>query len=410
MNLLIIGAGPNQVPAIRMAKERGLRVTAIDMNPEAAGFALADRRGIVSTRDVEKAVAFARTVRDEDGLDGVMTLASESAVTVAAVAEALGLPGLNLPAARRATHKVERQRCFQSAGVPCPTSFGAASDEMAIALGDELGWPVVVKPADSAGARGVRKVNGPGEMTAAVAELRRYSDQPDFLVERFVRGSEHSIEGVVLDGEVHWTGFTDRNYSKKEMFPPYFLEDGDTLPTELPEAMVRRIREVSTAAVRALGIDWGPAKGDIIILDGEPLVLEMAARLSGDYFCYVTTPLHNGVNILETVMDMSLGIEPDPASLRPQFHRGVALRYVWPAPGVVKAIRGVEEARRIQGVHFVKWEPRWEDIRVGTRIEAPKSMGERVAAVMAVAETRAEAVAIAERAVATVEIVTEPEC
>jgi biotin carboxylase len=247
-------------------------------------------------------------------------------------------------------------------------------------------------------------------MTAAVAELRRYSDQPDFLVERFVRGSEHSIEGVVLDGEVHWTGFTDRNYSKKEMFPPYFLEDGDTLPTELPEAMVRRIREVSTAAVRALGIDWGPAKGDIIIVDGEPLVLEMAARLSGDYFCYVTTPLHNGVNILETVMDMSLGIEPDPASLRPQFHRGVALRYVWPAPGVVKAIRGVEEARRIEGVHFVKWEPRWEDIRVGTRIEAPKSMGERVAAVMAVAETRAEAVAIAERAVATVEIVTEPEC
>src|SRR4051812_3203992 len=125
--ILIIGAGPSQVPAIRLAKSRGYRVVATDMSPTAEGFALVDEKGIASTRDVAATVAFARASHSVNAISGVMTMASESAVTVASVAEALGLPGQSPDAARNATHKVRRQQLFRERGVPSPI-FSFAKD------------------------------------------------------------------------------------------------------------------------------------------------------------------------------------------------------------------------------------------------------------------------------------------
>jgi biotin carboxylase len=407
--ILIVGAGPNQLPAIQMARQRGLRVVAIDGNPRAQGFAHADAHGVISTRDVEGAIAFARSWNQNARLDGVMTMASESAVTVAGIAKALKLPGLDPQAALRASQKILRQRCFHRSGVPSPRFLAADSARKAIQLAAEIGWPVVVKPADGAGSRAVQKVNSPKEMSRAVQEIAAHSKTAQFLIEEFLIGSEHSIEGIVIGGEIYWTGFSDRNYDKKEIYPPFFLEDGDTLPTRLSPDMVEKVKTAAAAAVRALGIDWGPVKGDILIDREGPRVLEMAARLSGDYFCNETVPLHSGVNVVAAVMALSLGECVDARTLAPKFERGVALRYVWPKPGKVTAIRGIDRVRAMPGVHFFRWEPRWSDIGVGSLITPARSMGERVGSVMASGENRAEAVERAEAAVRTIEIITEVE-
>lgn len=408
-HLMIIGAGPNQIPAIRMARSRGYRVTVTDFDPNAVGFAEADHHGVVSTRDADATVAFARALHDKEPLDGVMTLASESAVSVASVAEELGLPGTSRESAWLATHKVDRQRTFAAANIPAPGFQAASSLEEGVAAADRLGWPVVVKPADSAGSRGVRLVRDWQGMAAAVDEIRDVSGQVEFLVEEYLEGTEHSIEGVVLNGEVFWAAISDRNYDDKHRYPPYFLEDGDTLPSLVGEAVAEEIRSVSTQAVRALGIHWGPVKGDIIVSRDGPRVLEMAARLSGDYFCYETIPLHNGIDLLAVVMDMAVGHAVDPARLKPSRHQGVALRYVWPEPGVVTAIHGLEEAKCQAGIHFVRLEPHWADLAPGDRIAPASSMGERVMSVMAWGADREEAVVRACRAVNTIRIETRRE-
>lgn len=336
-------------------------------------------------------------------------MAAESSYTVARVAQELELPGLDPQIAWLSTHKVERQRAFAAHNVPAPKYAGASSVQEAVKKAEKIGWPVVVKPADSAGSRGVRKVNDAKEMAAAISEIRNVSNQQEFLIESFLQGSEHSIEGIVVDGEIIWTAFSDRNYDKKEIYAPYFLEDGDTMPTMLDADMEAKARNAANVAVQALGVNWGPVKGDILIDETGPKVLEMATRLSGDYFCYVTTPLHNGINLLEAVMDLSLGLPINREKLKPVFNRGVALRYLWPKPGIVKKIYGIEEARAMKGIHFVKWEPRWKDLSVGTKITAARSMGERVGSVMAYAETRDDAVRIAEKAVDMIKIATEKE-
>jgi len=236
--------------------------------------------------------------------------------------------------------------------------------------------------------------------------LKHLLPYPEFIIEEFLSGSEHSIEGIVIDGKIYWAAVSDRNYDKKEMYPPYFLEDGDTLPSSLTPAILDKVIDVSSRAVRALGIKWGPVKGDILVDADGPKVIEMAARLSGDYFCHETIPLHNGINLLSIVIDLSLGLQIDPDRLKPAFNRGVALRYIWPKPGIVEDIKGVEKVRAMKGVHFFNWEPRWKDIKKGTRIFPPQSMGERVGCVMTYADSRDEAINIAEKSVSMVKIVT----
>lgn len=407
LTLMIIGAGPNQLPAINLAKSKGYTVVVTDYDPNAVGFAAVDDYAVVSTRDVEATVTFAKAYHQQNHLTGVMTMASESAVTVASVAKALGLPGVNLEAAYKATHKITRQQCFVAHGVPAPRYAKACTVEGAIASAEKIGWPVVLKPSDSAGSRGVQLVKEAGQLKTAIEEIRSISKDRNFLLEEYLEGTEHSIEGIVIDGEVYWTAFSDRNYDKKHLYFPFFMEDGDTLPSVISTEMKQRVKHVSTRAVQALGIDFGPVKGDILIDEEGPKVIEMAARLSGDYFCYETAPLHNGINLLEIVMDQAMGIPIDHRRLQPQFSRGVALRYVWPKPGVVNKIEGVEEVRNISGVRFFNFEPKWKDIGVGTVIHPARSMGERVGSVLVSAKTREEAVQLAEECVGMVKVETE---
>ena len=185
------------------------------------------------------------------------------------------------------------------------------------------------------------------------------------------------------------------------------MEDGDTLPSTISPHMLQKVKGVSTKAVKALGIDFGPVKGDILIDKNGPKMIEMAARLSGDYFCYETAPLHNGINLLEIVMDQAMGLPIDLKRLQPKYERGVALRYVWPSPGKIVSISGPEKVRMKDGVRFFKFEPKWKDIRVGVEILPAKSMGERVGAVLVAANTREEAIQLAENCVKEIVIVTE---
>src|SRR5262249_17821086 len=146
--VLFVGAGRHQRRAIRRAKELGLRAAAIDRNPAAPGLAEADVAEVVDFVHLPAAVDAARRLAP----GGVLTVASDRAVpVVAAVAEALGLPGIGSETARKATNKVAMRRALAEAGVPQPRFAAVRTLEDARAAVEEIGLPAVVKPADSAG-------------------------------------------------------------------------------------------------------------------------------------------------------------------------------------------------------------------------------------------------------------------
>lgn len=393
--ILILGAGSEQLIAIRIAKELGLRVVAADGNARAPGLKTADLGVALDIRDVEAVSGLAA----KEKADGIFTHAVEIPHVVAEAARRLGLPGIPPKTARRATHKLERAIRLRECGVPFPRFFPAESPAEAARSAAKLGFPAVVKPVDNAGARGVRKVETSAEAEAAYAWATRFSKERVVLIEEFVEGPEFSTESVIVGGKIVTTGFADRNYDKKEAFSPYFIEDGHTIPSTLSAAEQASVVAVAEQAIRALELDWGVAKGDIILTERGPLVFEMAARTSGGRFCADMVPLATGVQILKPLIQMAVGDTVEPGDLRPRHARGAAQRFLLPPPGRLRSVSGLDAARCAPGVYDVCVDDR---VMPGFAIPQLEHHAARVGHIIASGRDRAEAVANAERAVGLV--------
>ncbi len=399
--IMILGAGVMQLPAFEAARRCGWESIGVDGNPNAPGVPLADTFLQIDLKDTAAIVAAAREERRGRGLDGVFTVGTDFSYPVAAAAAELGLPGAPPEAAKRASDKVLMRRALAEAGVPIPRFLEVPPDRAARDAAEEAVergvLPAVVKPVDNMGARGVRRVDAPGELVPVIAAAREYSRSGRVIVEEVIDGPEYSIDALVVDGTVHITGVADRHI----YFPPYFIELGHTLPAELTEAEHQRLEEGFRRAVEAIGIGTGAAKGDVFLTPRGAVVGEIAARLSGGYMSGWTFPNASGIPLVEKGMRLALGEEV--GSLEPPVHRSSAERAAVSIPGAVRRLHGVEEARAAEGVTelFLRCAP-------GDRVDMPRNNTEKVANVISVGETRAAAVDAAEAAIARLVVELEP--
>ena len=205
--ILFVGAGRHQRRAIRYARERGLRVVAVDRNPDALGFAEADVAEAVDFTDVAAVTEVAR----RHGVDGALTVSADRAVpVVAAVAERLGLPGIGTETAHRLTHKIAMRRALADAGVPQPR-FAAARDlASARAAGDTVGFPAVLKPADSGGQRGVFRVESQDDLDGHLHSALAESAEGETIVESFHDALELNGIAIAREGRVDVLTLSDR--------------------------------------------------------------------------------------------------------------------------------------------------------------------------------------------------------
>jgi biotin carboxylase len=128
------------------------------------------------------------------------------------------------------------------------------------------------------------------------------------------------------------------------------IENGGDLPSQLPEEMQSKVRDVVARAAAALGVSNGTVKGDIVVHKGEAYVIELAARLSGGFFCTREIPLNTGVDFVGAAIRIALGEPVTADELTPKRSTPVIQRYAFPEAGEVVSVAGVEEARNIAGV------------------------------------------------------------
>lgn len=394
--LLILGAGKEQVAAINAAKAKGIRTLVLDFNPKADGRALADEFHLVSTRDRDAILNFVRSYAGK--IDGVMTIASDIPHMVSAAAEALGVRHIPLSVAETCVHKLHMKEKLSAAGVNVPAFARATSLGELQAFINEVGFPVVIKPVDNSGARGIQRLTRGMDIAAAFDYARGFAYSGQVIVEKFISGLQISTEGLFHDGVFYCTGFADRNYTRLDDSAPFMVEDGGDIPTVLNDADKKKVEAEFEKAARALGIDWGPAKGDMIFgNDGKPYVVEIAARLSGGNFCYDKVPWSTGVDIVDILVDMAVGNRIDPARFAPTRKLATSQRYFFPAAGTIKQIDGIAVAEAAPHIRKVDV---WAG--PGQTVAAAENHPSRVGYVIACAPTREEAVAAAEAAVARV--------
>jgi biotin carboxylase len=166
----------------------------------------------------------------------------------------------------------------------------------------------------------------------------------------------------VLDGVCYTPGFSDRNYEHLEKYAPFFIENGGDLPSHLPADIQQKVKDLVGRAASAMGITNGTVKGDIVVHKGEPYVIELAARLSGGFFCTREIPLNTGVDFIGAAINIALGEPVSPADLEPKFQNAVIQRYAFPSPGKVTAVDGADDARKVAGIEEVVVTARMGDV------------------------------------------------
>jgi biotin carboxylase len=326
--LLVLGAGPAQLGLLRAAHERGLFVIALDRDPAAPGFEFADRRAVVSTED-EPAIGMLAAAED---LDGVIAPGIDWPVAIAArVAARLGLSHPLSPAtAAGAVSKLRQRERLAEHGVPQPAW------RLATEAPDDLSLPVVVKPPDRQGQKGITLVRDRELLPDAVERAVAASRSNVALVEEHVEGPEVTVNAFSTGGHFHPLTVTDRLTATDE------AAFGVALAHAWPsEHDVEGPVEAARAAAAALGIENGPTYTQVVLGPDGPRVMELAARVGGGHdaeLCHAAL----GVDLNGLALAAALG-EPTEVPI-PQPQGGACVRFLVAPPGTLESVEGIDEA------------------------------------------------------------------
>ena len=380
-SIIIVGGGLLQVPVIQKAKDLGLYVIVFDYNTKAPGMAIADVPISVSTRDITNAVRKAEELQKKfNTIKGVLTVGTDVSVTVASIAKALNLPDIKVEDAEAASNKIKMRERFKEHNVPIPKFFPIREYSDVTQALAYVGFPLVVKPADSMGARGVSKVERIDTLFDACKHAMSASTSGRILIEEYMDGPELSIDMVVYNGTITVTGVADRIIA----YPPYFVEIGHTMPSQLPVERTNEAVDVMIQGIRALGITNGFAKGDIKLTPEGAKIVELAARLSGGFMSTHTYPLSSGVDLMKIAIQIAMGEHPTDSE--PTLNRVAIERALITAPGIIRSISGLEEARKIKGIVDIIL-----NVQVGDMIGSPRSNVEKTGHIIAVGDILEEA-------------------
>ena len=397
-SIIIVGAGIMQIPAIKIAKEMGLKVIATDMNPLAEGFQYVDIPVVLNTKDVEGHIKFAIENHTKYNIVGAFA-GADVAITVAGITNALNLPGIPMDVAIRSNNKSLMKKRWLEDGIPTPFAIEINNKEEAIEALDKLnGFPVMIKAVDSAASRGCKKIKNMNELDGAISEAKEKSSTKTALIEDFVVGDEQSVETIVYDGIPYHCGIADRHFG----FDPYSIEVGHTNPTKLSNHTQNEIYDVVDRAAKSLGINFGPAKADIILTDDGPKILEMPARLSGGFHSQYTTTLSTGMNPIRAVLNLAIGNPIPMDDITPKFNKVSICKAIFPNPGKIVKINGIEKAKRINGVAQIIMM-----VKEGDIITEYKNCAQRICYIITVGDTHEEANEIFESASRTISVETE---
>ena len=399
--VLFVGAGRHQRRAILRAQELGLRVVAVDRNPEAAGLAEANAAEVVDFVDLAAVVDVAR----RHGVDGALTVSADRAVpVVAAVAEELGLPGIGRETAHLMTHKVAMRRRLAEGGVPQPQFAAIRAWREAAAAADTVGFPAVLKPADSGGQRGVFLLRSFADLErhfhAALAE----SPSGETILEEFTDGLELNGLVVAREGEPYPLLLSDRLRPEGVGFGVGWIH---SYPSRLFGDALEEAERVALRAVRTLGLRDGIAFPQLIVTDdGRALVVEVAARIPGGQMADLA--FHAlGVDLVQIALRQALGEETPDDLVVPRISRPTAIRFLTAHPGPLP----LGKVRRIGSLDRVLAAPGVVQadvfLQVGEEIRPVRLDGDRRGYVIATGDTNVQALELAESAALKLYVETE---
>jgi biotin carboxylase len=376
------------------ARARGLRPVLLSAEPDRYPWAAGDDVDVAwaDTTDATSVATVARRIAEDAPLAGLVTSSEYFVGVTARAAARLGLPGADPAAVERCRDKRRQRLALRGAGVAVPAFSAADSPGAAVEAALAIGFPVVVKPVDGTGSRGVRLCCDPAEvhhhtagLLAASGDERGRPTIPAVLVEEYVGGPEVSVE--TFGTEI--VGVTAKHLGRL----PSFVECGHDFPAHPP---VDEAGPVALGAVEALGLGFGPAHTELRLGRGGPVVIEVNSRLAGGRIPNLVR-LATGIDLVGATIDAVIGAAQPMARAGPGH---ASIRFlVPPQVGRVRRTGGVAAAAGVPGVVDVAIAA-----RPGQRVGGTGSFLDRLGHVIAAGPTATGARTAAETALALLEV------
>ena len=302
--ILMLGGSMQQIPAIEAAKNMGIHTITCDYLPDNPGHKYSDEYYNVSTTDKEAVLELAKRLQ----IDGIVAYASDPAAPTAAyVSEKMGLSGNPFESVEILTQKDKFREFLSKNGFNTPQAAGYVSYEQAAYDIDRFRFPVMVKPVDSSGSKGVVKIFKKEELFAAVEEAMSYSRSKRIVIEEFIqkKGYQVSGDGFSVDGKLVFTSYGNELYSNKGTRE--YVALGEFWPTMLTEDMKRKVDAELQKLISALGMKTSAYNIEVIIDEKDDVyILELGPRNGGSYIPQLIK-YATGVDMVEYTIKAALG-------------------------------------------------------------------------------------------------------
>lgn len=315
--IVIIGAGCFQKALIEKAREMGLETHVFAWEQGAEGKALADYFYPVSITEKETILEYCKKIKPH----AVTTIASELAnITVQYLTEKLGLPGNHAQCVWMTTNKGAMRDALKKQGIESPI-YEVIDQYRAKDYRPCAAYPLIVKPTDRSGSRGVKRVENDQELKKAIAEAMDHSFEKKVIVEEWISGEEYSCECLSVKGVHHALAIT----KKYTTGSPEYVETGHLEPAFTEDNI--QIKEAVFRALDALQIYEGASHTEFKIdSNGKLRLIETGSRMGGDCIGSDLVLLSTGIDYVKNVILISLGMEPD-LEQKP-YYQAAAVRFI----------------------------------------------------------------------------------
>lgn len=302
--VLMLGGSTSQVKAIKKAQEMGLYVIICDYLPDNPGRLVADEFYQVSTTDAQAVYELAQTLN----LDGVVCYASDPAAPTAAyVCEKLGFPTNPYESVMVLSNKDTFRAYLKEHGFKVPEAYGFESYENYMQMADTFDYPVMVKPVDSSGSKGINKIYSKEELEFAYNDAMKYSRCKRIIVEKFIekKGYQISGDGFTVDGKLVFRCFGNEFYAKSEI--KEYVPLGECWPSVLDTKTQQKVHDELQRLITELGMKTGAYNIEVIIDKNDDIyILELGARNGGSLIPQITQ-YATGVDMVEYTIKAALG-------------------------------------------------------------------------------------------------------
>ena len=393
--IVMIGGGKLQMPALRWAREAGLKVLLIDKNITSNNNFNADEFFNASGDNSNQLENFISRVKEKYNILGCYCGSDFGLISVAKLNKKLGIEGPDIQSVHDCLNKEEAKKKMKQAGLPVVE--GITLEEIPSNLSNEFSFPLIVKPLDSSGSRGVSVAMDDKQLKIAFSNAKKFNTK--VLVENYLEGNHIDISGIILNKKFFPGGILDRFFSPL----PYRVPIYGIQPSSITQKLQKDLYSLLEKAAKSLGILSGPVKADIILTDRGPFIIEITPRLHGEvsssFVCnltYGTSPVKQWINWISSKK------LPDEQAFHKEYCYSGWAGLFCNKPGTLKNIKGIQKAKEICGIEDVL-------IRrdVGAHFNSTTDNTALIGFLFAVAKSAKEVKKIFQEAMKTIEIEME---